>query len=82
MGLLRKGGIFRKYLIFFILTGFFPLILSETAMFSIYEHNISELALSNVEQMFGYISANAENVSSSFQAAEAAAEWKFAGRRE
>ena len=66
MGLLRKGGIFRKYLIFFILTGFFPLILSETAMFSIYEHNISELALSNVEQMFGYISANAENVSSSY----------------
>lgn len=51
---------------FFIIAGFLPLILSEFVVFRIYEQNLMELALSNVEQMFSYISANTKNVSSTY----------------
>lgn len=60
--MIRKGSIFRKYLIFFITAGFLPIILSAAAMFRLYEKNTVENTMNNVDYLLNYLSESVANV--------------------
>ena len=58
MWMIRKGSIFRKYLIFFITAGFLPIILSAFAMFSLYERNTAENTMNNIDYLMNYLAGS------------------------
>lgn len=61
--MIRKGSIFRKYLIFFITAGFLPIILSAFAMFSLYERNTAENTMNNIDYLMNYLAGSISTVS-------------------
>lgn len=60
--MIKKGSIFRKYLMFFITAGFLPIIISAAAMFRLYEKNTVENTMSSVDYLLNYLSGSIQNV--------------------
>ncbi len=61
--MLKNSSIFKKYLIFFILCGFLPIIVCSYIMFTIYEKNTLDNTMTDIDYLFNYLNGSMENVS-------------------
>ena len=50
--MLKNSSIFKKYLIFFILCGFLPIIVCSYIMFTIYEKNTLDNTMKDIDYLF------------------------------
>ncbi len=60
--MLKNDSIFKKYLMFFILCGFLPIVISSCIMFRLYEKNTLNNTMMDIDYIFNYLSGSIENV--------------------
>lgn len=70
--MLKNSSIFKKYLIFFILCGFLPIIVCSYIMFTIYEKNTLDNTMKDIDYLFNYLNGSIENVSEDMRRLSAA----------
>lgn len=61
-----RKSIFREYLLFFVIVGFIPLLVSELIMFTIYKNDTIQYVNNNASVMFNYVLANVESAAGKY----------------